>query len=443
MIQRTYDVVCIGGGPGGFPAAIAAARMGQKTLLVERNGFLGGMAATGLGLLGYLDGEGALALGGIAQEFVDRLVRAGGASGHYRSPVYHSVTPVNPELVKLVALQMCEEAGVELLFHCVPLEADICDGRLSGIVLLGKGTRVRVQAKVFVDATGDGDLAEMAGAAYVYGPDQGEVAQPATLMFTVCNVDMDKVYAYAEAHPEELALPERLSEVLQDKKGVCFTGFSSLLKKAAEEGRYHIPGNRFIYIASADNGRLAINCSCLPGVNADDPESLSGGVEDGSMQVLELLDVMHDFFPGFEKCRLSSVSPLLGIRESRHFRGRRRLTGEEVKQAFRDDETIALGACNIDIHAGDGTARLEWVKKPYGIPLGALIPEKVEGLVFSGRMIDADTEAFGSCRVMGTCMAIGEAAGVCAGLAAKRGVPVAAVPAQAVRGVLVQNGAIL
>ena len=449
MIQKTYDVVCVGGGPGGFPAAIAAARMGQKTLLAERNGFLGGMAATGLGLLGYLDSEGAPALGGIAQEFVDRLTRAGGASGHYRCPVHNSITPVNPELVKLVALQMCEEAGVELLFHCSPLEAQTSNGRLTGAVMFGKGTRVQVKGKVFVDATGDGDLAELAGAAYVYGQNEEGLTQPATLMFTVCNVDMERVYAYVEAHPEEIALPATYSAkyspaFFRQTKGHCLIGFPSLLKKAETEGRYHIPRDRFIYITSAEDGRLAINSSRLLGVNATDPESLSRGIEDGGMQVLELLDVMRDFFPGFEKCRLSSVSPLLGIRESRHFRGRRRLVGDEVKRALRDDETIALGAYHIDIHAGDGEKiRLDPLKKPYGIPLGALIPERLEGLVFSGRMIDADTEAFGSCRVMGTCMAIGEAAGVCAGLAAERGVPVAAVPAQAVRDILMKNGAIL
>lgn len=449
MMRRAYDVVCVGGGPGGFPAAIAAARLGMKTLLVERNGFLGGMATTGLGLLAYLDGNGNPALGGIAQEFVDRMVAVGGSLGHYPCPVHNSITAVNPEWVKLVALEMCQEAGVELLFHSVPMEAEVRDGRLCKVVFFGKGQRVPVEAKAFVDATGDGDLAEMAGADYVYGQNVQGLTQPATLMFTVCNVEMERLYAYIQEHPEEIILPDTYSAAynpsfFRNTKGHCFIGFPALLKKAEADGRYHVPRDRFIYITSAEEGRLAINTSRLLDVDATDPESLSRGVAQGSMQVLELLGVMRDYFPGFENCRLSAVAPLLGIRESRHFKGRRQLTGAQVRAAHRDEETIALGAYNIDIHAGDGVGiRLDPLREPYGIPLGALIPARVEGLVLSGRAIDADVEAFGSCRVMGTCLAIGEAAGVCAALAAQSDRAVSTIQAAQVRERLLQTGGIL
>jgi len=114
--QLKYDVAVIGGGPGGIPAAIAAARMGMKVVLVERNAFLGGAAASGLGILGYIDRQGNRVLGGIAQEFIDRLIEVGGATGHYRCPVHNSITPINPDLFKIIAVKMCNEAGVDILF---------------------------------------------------------------------------------------------------------------------------------------------------------------------------------------------------------------------------------------------------------------------------------------------------------------------------------------
>ena len=127
---KTCDVAVIGGGPGGLPAAIRAARMGKKTILVERNSFLGGTAASGLGILGYLDRQGRKALGGIAQELIDRLTGYGGAIGHYPCPVHNSITPISPDWFKIVAVEMCREAGVEVLFNSELLDATIENGRV-------------------------------------------------------------------------------------------------------------------------------------------------------------------------------------------------------------------------------------------------------------------------------------------------------------------------
>ena len=449
MIQERYDVVCVGGGPGGFPAAIAAARLGAKTLLVERTSFLGGMAATGLSLLGYLDANGERVLGGVTEEFYQRLMNVGGALGHFRCPVHNSISPINPELVKLVALEMCREADVELLFNCEPMEAETKNGKLSKVIFYGKLKKIAVEASVFIDATGDGDLAALAGADFTFGQDATRLTQPATLMFTVSNVDMESVFRYVEEHPEEIVLPNTYSasynpSFFRATKGHCLIGFPSLLKRAAADGKYHIPRDRFIYIISAEEGRLAINTSRLFDVDATDPESLSRGIEEGSMQVLELLEMMREYLPGFENCRLSAVSPLLGVRESRHFHALRQLTGAEVRQGKRDGESIALGAYNIDVHDGrDEGITLEPISAAYGVPLGALIPAATDGLVLSGRTIDADVQAFGSCRVMGTCMVIGEAAGTVAALAAHKNVPVRSVEASEVRKALLDAGAIL
>ena len=159
-----YDVAVIGGGPGGLPAAIAAARAGRRTALVERSAALGGAAASGLGVLGFLDRSGKRALGGIAQELIDRLRAIGGSPGHFRCPVHNSITPVSPDLVKIVAVEMCREAGVDILFEqeLIGVEVDDRD-RVEAVTVYGKLTRTRITAQVFIDGTGDGDLAYLAG----------------------------------------------------------------------------------------------------------------------------------------------------------------------------------------------------------------------------------------------------------------------------------------
>lgn len=433
MIERKYDVVCVGGGPGGFPAAIAAARAGAKTLLVERNGFLGGMAATGLGLRGYLDDQGKPVLGGIAGEFINRLKKRGGALEDMRGTAQTPLIALNPEMVKLVALEMCEEAGVNILLHCVPIAAETMEGRLERVILFGKGQRVSVRSGAFIDATGDGDLAEMAGAPFHYGRNGGGTTRPAALTFTVTNVDTNRLTAHIRKRPDGLPLPwapqgeERL------------TGFCGLLKMAEEE--YAVYHERLVY-PSAETGRLVINAARLTDADAADPESLSRGIEEGSLQVLKLLEMLKKDIPGFEKCRLSAVSPLLGVRESRHFRSRGQLTGGAVREGRRDEQTVALGIEQANGHdeSGEKPRRGRMI---YGIPLGALIPQRPEGLIVSGRIIDADPEAFDSCRVMGTCMAIGEAAGVCAALAARNGIPVSALRAAEARERLLETGIIL
>lgn len=141
VVQKTYDIVVIGGGPGGIPAAVAAARRGHKVLLVERNSFLGGAATSGLGILGYLDRQGKRALGGIAQELMDRLEEMHGAMGHFRCPVHNSISPISPECFKIVAVEMCREAGAEILFNNELLDVTVDNGKIKTVTVYGKCVR--------------------------------------------------------------------------------------------------------------------------------------------------------------------------------------------------------------------------------------------------------------------------------------------------------------
>lgn len=448
-VQLKYDVAVVGGGPGGIPAAVAAGRMGKKVVLIERESFLGGAAASGLGILGYIDRQGNKALGGIAQEIIDRLEACGGAVGHYACPVHNSITPISPELFKIVALKMCAEAGVKVLFHQELMEVQVKNGRVRQITTFGKCTRTEIEAEVFIDATGDGDLAYMAGEQYVTGQDGTGINQPCTLMFTVSNFDLDQLFAYISENPDDFGIKEDYAdgydvEFFRNTKGHCFIGLQKLIEKARANGELAVPRNQFIYITTPSPELLAVNTTRIIEIDASDPYELSEGLINGYEQIMELLHFLNNYVPGFEHAHLSQIAPGLGIRETRHFEGKKRLFVDEIYSEATMEHAIGLCAYNIDIHSGIGDyIDLTLVKKAFGIPYECLVPASIDGLLLSGRIISVDSSVYAAVRVMGPCMAIGEAAGVAAALSIDQGKKVSELAAADIREVLKRGGAVL
>ncbi|SED94305.1 FAD-dependent oxidoreductase [Ruania alba] len=445
-----YDVAVIGGGPGGLPAAIAAARAGARTVLVERTSALGGAAASGLGVLGYLDRSGNQALGGIAQEVVDRLVAMGGSPGHFRCPVHNSITPVSPDLVKIVAVQMCQEAGVDILFDHELLDVGVDDtDTVRSVTVYGKLTRTRIDAEVFIDGTGDGDVAYLAGVPHTLGQDGTQTMQPSTLMFTVTNYDLPRFWAFLDDNPEEMGIKEDYAagydvDFLRRTRGHCYIGLTERVADARSAGTFTIPRNQFIYISTASERMLAINTSRVTRIDASDPVQLSKGLETGYTQVWELVEFMRSAMPGFENVEITQIAPALGIRETRHFAGEVRLTMDTLYSEATTSQAIALSAYNIDIHSGTGDGiDLQVVEEPFGIPFGSLVPQGVDGLLLSGRTISVDSTVFAAARVMGTCMAVGEAAGLAAAIAVRAGGSPKDVDVTELRQELTARGAIL
>lgn len=441
-----YDIAVIGGGPGGISAAVTAGRRGYRVVLVERNAFLGGAATSGLGILGYLDRQGNTALGGFAQELIDKLEAMHGALGHFRCPVHNSISPISPECMKIAALELCLDAGVKVLFNQELLDVQVKNSRVKAVTVYGKCTQTVISAKQFVDATGDGDLAYMAGAAFHYGQDGTGIMQPATLMFTVTNYDLEKLLDFAETHPEDFGIKERYAEgydpeFFRKTPGHCFIGLTKIIQQAKAAGDFDIPRNQFIYITTPTEGALAINTSRITCINASDPYQLSDGLVEGYQQVHQLMRFLHKYVPGFENARLASIAPSLGIRETRHFEGVYRLTCEEMYSYYVKEHAIAQSAYNIDIHSGTKDhIDLTPVSKPFGIPYGCLVPKELDGLLLSGRTISVDTRTYASARVMGPCLAVGEAAGEAAAMCLEAGVEPREIDVPTLRKRLRENG---
>lgn len=454
MRQETlkYDIVVVGGGPGGIPAAIAAARQGAKVLLVEKNGYLGGNMTLGLPLLGYLDKDGNQVIRGIAQEIIDRLTAAGACSPHHWCPMHDSVTIYNDEVFKVVAMEICMEAGVDLLLYTQVIDTNVENGVLRSITLFGKGRRMEAEAEVFIDATGDGDVGYLAGATFSMGQKQTGVLQPPTLMCTVDGVEIEKVIEYVQEHPEEMLsapsveiYPGYDAEYLRSNPDHhVVVGFRHLWGKLREAGM-EIPVDRenLIYIETLTPGRVNLNCTRHLGINGADVRDLTKATIEGHIQNLKLIEFLREYIPGFEKATLTRIYPFLGVRETRCFHGVETLTEEDLLAGHIHDTAVGLGSYIIDIHDGQGAGTIVKKVRPYGLPYGMTVSRDIANLMFSGRCASMDAVAMSSCRVMPPLMAMGQGAGVGAALAVKQKVMPADVDPQQVRSILRGDGVML
>jgi len=446
-----YDVVVVGGGPGGIPAAIAASRHGAKVLLVEKNGYLGGNLAIGLPLLGFLDKNGIQVIGGFAQELVDTLMERNACYGHSRCPLHDSVTLYNHDILKIVVLEKCLEAGVEILLHCEAIDAEVENGAIKRVTLIGKGNRIEVEAKVFIDATGDGDIGYLAGARYEKGQKDTGVLQPPTLMFSLGNVNLKKFHQFIKENPDQMIFADSIecgegynAEHFMSTDNHVFVGLRKLFLELKSRGELPVDRDTFIYINSLIPGEVNVNCTRHYNIDGSDVFDLTRAEIEGHFQIPRLTDILKKYVPGFENCYITRIYPTIGVRETRRFAGLKKLTEDNIMAAEIPEDTIALCPYMIDIHDGRGEGTIvKRLEKAYGIPFGCLISRDINGLMFSGRCISMDAVALSSVRVMAPCMAIGEAAGIGAALAVKNQIFPSQVEINEVVKILKENGAIL
>ncbi len=418
-----FDVMVVGSGSAGSSAAISAARLGARTMLIDRMPFLGGTSTAVLDTFYafYTPGEHPRrVVGGIGWEVAQRLTEQGMA--FERPNTYGAGTGVtyDPEVLKVLWERLAEDARVEVLLHTWATGVHQTDGRVTSVRVWNKGGESAIEAAVIVDASGDADLCAMAGVPYEDARSTPNLQSLSTI-FRVANVDVEKA----------AALPK--------------TELWAMMRAAAESGEYRLPRLEGSWHRTPHPGVITVHMTRIPNVDATDPEQLTRAEIEGRRQVREYHRFLRDRVPGFESSVLVATSPAIGVRESRRVIGDYRLTRDDVLDARRFDDEIALCGAPIEDHAAGPDTRWTYVPQGgvYGIPYRCLLPKGVEGMLVAGRCFSATHDAHASARSMATCMAMGQAAGTAAAMAAAAGGLPRAIDATKLRDCLLEGGALL
>jgi ribulose 1,5-bisphosphate synthetase/thiazole synthase len=443
------DVIVAGGGPGGLSAALAAARHGAKVLLVERYGFLGGLATAGLvsPFLGHTASRSETPIvAGVLKELTEEMHRLGGAPSWEETLKKHSI-PFDAESFKRAADICIERHGVKLMLHTMVVDVIKENGAVSALIVESKSGRQAVRAKMYIDATGDGDIAYKAGAEYTKG--------------RVFDGNPESMGSFVHIDGVEHATEAQRKSAQQ------------AIEKALQAGDLKFYNTGFSNSTDLPADHFSPNMTRWPGdsTNVADLTAAEVGVRRELWRFLELLRKQS----GFESAYLRATSPQVGPRESRQIIGDYVLTGTDVQRGTKHDDAVARGSWWIDIHCPLGftyPVHLCTVECPrreacpfwksehdktmiarndlyppegdwYDIPYRCLTPKGLDNLLVSGRCISATHEGMAGARVMSTCMAIGQAAGAAAWLCCKHGTKSRGIDVAELRSTLSADGALV
>ncbi len=394
------DVLVCGGGPAGVGAALQSARMGAKTMLIEMQNCLGGVATAGM-----MSHWGGVSSSGIMQEIFERTRKKCEVLGWVEENGC-GMEAIHHEAQKIVLEEMMQESGVELLYNTIVCDAVVENGKLQGVYVQNKSGRNYVKAKCVVDATGDGDVAYYAGVPYFKGRESDGKMQPCTLMFKIGGVDYQKA-----------VFPGGFESLVYTDKGE--------LQALAKE-KLPFPAGHLLLYRQPTQGTVCCNMTNAIGVDGTSVTSVTQATLQCRSQIERIILFLKKYVPGYENCWLMSTGSLLGVRETRHFEGEASLTAGHILEAKEFDDWVVKRAWfAFDVHNLTG-ASLDKTgvqahfpqNKPYAIPYGCLLPKNVKGLLLSGRNISGSHLAHSSFRVMPICIATGEAAGVAAAFSA-------------------------
>jgi glycine/D-amino acid oxidase-like deaminating enzyme len=430
-VRGEYDVVVLGGGPAGIAAAVAAARAGRKTLLVERYGFLGGMGtAAGVtnfcGLHANVHGEIRQVVHGVADDLLERIARLGGLNTPHALFGKTVAQAYDTAAYKIAADDLMLSAGVEVLFHA--LAAGVVmdnERRVQALLLETKSGRCAVLARAFIDASGDGDLAAWAGAPYALGDGHGNMLYPST-MFRVNGVD-----------------PQRA--------GKAWELIPKLMAQAEAEGRYRFPRKGAIVRPQKSGIEWRVNLTQLANaqgnaMNGVDATELSDAEVLGRRQIASVAGFLREV-PGFEQSYISDIAPQVGIRETRRVHGLYELTESDVLDCASFDDTIGVNGWPLELHL-KGDVEFRWPKIPESrgfnqLPYRMTVPQGLDNVWIAGRCASMSHEAQSAARVTGACFVMGQAVGLAAHLALAADSTNTGIGVAALQSALEDNGAYL
>ena len=422
-MSASARVVVVGGGPAGIASALAAARLGARVTLLERHGFLGGNLTLGLCMHTFQNKLGQRVIEGIPAEFVRRMQAVGASPGSVviQNAHMYSTTPVDVEMVKLVAATMLAEAGVDIRVLSPVSAVRTRGAAIESLQVPTRDGLGEIAGDIFVDATGDGDLAARAGVPFEMGrPGDGRV-QPASVVFTVEGVDLAPAMRRAGKGLAETVTPYSEGKAIP----VWFAMTTSPWNHVIESKGYFLGPDREFWGNSIRPGVFNLNVTRVPVRDPTDPAQYSAGLQEGLRQMDQMLEFLTGNVDGFEQARLLRIGPFLGLRESRRITGDHLLAEQDVLAGTMFSDRVALGGYPIDIHdvTGGSTIAFRGIGGggTYSIPYRCLLPRGPANLLLAGRCMSTTHGAHGGTRVMVTSMAVGEAAGTAAGLGATRG----------------------
>ncbi len=450
MLTDIYDVAVVGGGISGSIAAIAAARNGAKVILIERYGFLGGtLTACGTGPMMTFHSGDIKVIRGITDELIERLKEKRLSLGHiFDTTGYtYSVTPFSAEGMKSELETMAIEASVDIMYHTTVFNVNLINNHIEKITAYTKNGKVDINAKVYIDASGDCDLVFLSDIGYTKGRKSDGKCQPVTMNFKVVGVDTEKIKEYILSHEEEFPrLEGNLANVTRAPR-LSIGGFVKTLDAVRRDGRITFEREDILLFETDNSGEFIVNTTRVAGIDPTDPISLTKAEIIGRKQAWEVYRLLRDEIPGFENCEIEFTGPSIGVRSSRQLIGNYTLRGKDIVNCVNFPDAIACGGYPIDIHSPDGIdeGMYDPSKKSlkygdiYTVPYRSLITNEVDNLIVVGRCISADFEAQAAIRVSPNAGAIGQAGGTAAAICAIENISVYSVDIDKLRDRLIND----
>ncbi len=412
IIDTIFDVVIVGGGLSGVAAGIAASRLNKKVILIEKYGFLGGMATAGLVspfMTFHEGGSGKRVNAGIFNELLTKMYEYGALK-------YSNSQDFREQILKKVLDDMVVEAGVKLLFHAKLSCVNKIGNSIKSITVSTVSGNVDIYGKTFIDATGNGDLFAFSGEEFFLRSGPSEFSQPMTTCFNMIKVDWEK-FNHKEAN--------------------------SIYSKKQSEGEIKNPRENILVFRSPIEDVMHLNTTRIIKKNPCDVEDLTEAELLGREQTMEMYDFLKNNFECCRDSELITIADEIGIRESRRLLGHYVITEEDILSTKKFDDSIARGAYEVDIHNPDGsgtTIKLIPQNDYYTIPYRALIPVNCDNLITAGRCISCTHEAHSALRIMPICTCMGEAAGIAASIASSEDIAFIKVDAKKIQKHLDDNG---